>query len=78
MMGREGRYWKLFRLLGSDNEAEAASALRSLKSMLKSQGLSWNQFTDRIVEIDGLADNVMSSQSLDEFMELMKRELKIK
>ena len=37
-------FWKVFRLVGSDNEGEALAAIKKVKAIITSNGVSWNQF----------------------------------
>lgn len=47
-MSVNARRWKLFRMIGSDVEAEALAAIRMLKKELASENMNWNQFVDNI------------------------------
>ena len=48
----QDRLEKLFRLLGSSNEHEAASALRVIVALKTKNGKSWNEFIDELVAVD--------------------------
>lgn len=77
-MERQERFWKLFRLLGSDNESEALAALRSIKALLSSSGTGWNQWSAQLEEKDRAMGAMMGATTLGEFMEIMRKELKLR
>ena len=77
-MENRDRFWKLFRMLGSDNDAEALSALRSLQFALKAAGLNWTQWSQQLEDVDRKIAALQQSKSLDEFLNTVRREFKIK
>lgn len=44
----KGKFWKIFRLIGSENEGESRAAVRNVMRMLTADGKSWNWFCDGI------------------------------
>lgn len=75
-MADASKWWKLFRMLGSDNDGEALAALKKLKETLEREKRSWSWFSDR-VEHAMLATEIQrrTDQEFSEQFNNMMREL---
>lgn len=72
-MDDEERWWKLFRLLGSDNDAEAMAALRMMRSALRKSGSSWTQYAQLVEKRMRAAELVAGGLSYEDFVTMLKK-----
>lgn len=72
-MDDEERWWKLFRLLGSDNDAEAMAALRMMRSALRKSGSSWTQYAQLVERRMRTAELTAGGLSYEEFVTMLKK-----
>lgn len=68
------KWWKIFRMLGSDNEREAIAALRKLKHILEEKGKNWNWFSDRLKQ--SLLRSANQNKAAEKFFQMMEEILR--